>query len=88
MCECSQRGQRVQRVEGARVHGGDLVVVERQETHRAQAHEAAVAHTADPVTPQHTVHTHTDTHINGIVYYYRVKVPYIHIKKHKKTIQI
>lgn len=29
----SQRGQRVQCVEGSRVHGGDLVVVERQETH-------------------------------------------------------
>ncbi len=35
VCECvySQRRQRVQRVKGSRVHGGNLVVVERQETH-------------------------------------------------------
>ena len=32
-CVYSQRGQGVQRVEGSWVHGGDLVVVERQETH-------------------------------------------------------
>lgn len=33
VCVRSQRGQGVQRVECSGVHGGDLVVVERQETH-------------------------------------------------------
>lgn len=32
-CVHSQRGQGVQRVECSRAHGGDLVVVERQEAH-------------------------------------------------------
>jgi len=56
----------VQCVEGSGVHGGDLVVVERQETHGAQPHEAAVAHTADTVAPQHTAHTHRHTGRAGI----------------------
>lgn len=54
----SQCGQGMQCVEGSGVHGGDLVVIERQETYRAQAHKAAVTHTADAVTPQHTTHIH------------------------------
>lgn len=54
-----QCGERVQCVEGAGVHGGDLVVVERKESDRTQPHEAAVTHTADPVASQHTVHTNT-----------------------------
>lgn len=58
-CLYSQCGQRVQRVEGTGVHRGDLVVVERQQTYRAQPHKAAVAHTADPVTPQHATQTHS-----------------------------
>lgn len=62
----SQRGQRVQCVEGSRAHGGDLVVVEWQETHGAQAHEAAVAHTADVVTPQHAAHQDNGTVIFNI----------------------
>lgn len=56
-CLHSQCGQGVQRVEGSGVHGGNLVVIEWQQTHRTQPHEAAVAHTADAVAPQHATHT-------------------------------
>ena len=58
MCGASsQRGQRVQSVKRSGVDRGDLVVVERQEAHRAQPDKAAVAHAADPVAPQHAVDT-------------------------------
>lgn len=65
-CLYPQCGQGVQSVEGSRVHRGDLVVIERQEAHRAQPHEAAVTHTAESVTPQHTAHKNTQTHTGKI----------------------
>lgn len=49
----SQRGERMQRVEGAGCHGGDLVVIQREQAHRAQPCEAVISHTAHPVAPQH-----------------------------------
>lgn len=49
----SQRRERVQRVEGAGRHGGDLVVIQREQADRAQPCEAVIAHTAHPVAPQH-----------------------------------
>lgn len=67
-CFHSQCGQGVQRVEGSGVHGGDLVVVEGEETDRTQPNEAAVTHTADAITPEHTLYTQTHTrkhkHVN------------------------
>lgn len=48
-----QRRERMQRVEGAGCHSGDLVVIQRQQTDRAQPCEAVVSHTAHPVAPQH-----------------------------------
>ena len=62
VCVYSQCRERVQGVEGAQVHGGDLVVVEGEQTHGAQAYKATVTDTADTVTPQHPAHTHTHTH--------------------------
>lgn len=50
----------MQRSEGSRGDGGDPVVVEGQQTYRAQACESGVVHTAYLVTPQHPfVETHT-----------------------------
>ena len=46
-----QRGEGLQRVEGSRGDGGDLVVVEREEAHVAQAREAVVVDAADTVVP-------------------------------------
>lgn len=55
----------MQRVEGSGAHRGDLVVVEREEPHRTQPHEAAVTYTADTVTPEHAAHTQTQ--INKVI---------------------
>lgn len=52
--ECGlQRRERMQRVEGAGCHGGDLVVIQREQADRAQPCEAVISHTAHPVAPQH-----------------------------------
>lgn len=48
-----QCGERVQGIEGAGCHSGDLVVIEREQADRAQPREAVVAHTAHTVAPQH-----------------------------------
>lgn len=55
----SHGGQGVQGGEGSRGDAGDPVVVERQQTHRAQTRERAVVNAADLVAPQHSGNTHT-----------------------------
>lgn len=44
--------------EGSRGNAGDPVVVQRQETHRAQTCKCAVVNAADLVAPQHSGNTH------------------------------
>lgn len=46
-----QRGEGLERVEGSRGDGSDLVVVEREEATLAQACEAVVVDAADAVVP-------------------------------------
>lgn len=55
----SHGGQGVQGGEGSRGNAGDPVVVQRQQTHRAQTRERAVVYAADLVTPQHPGNTST-----------------------------
>lgn len=54
MCvEDSHCGERMQSVESSWGDCGDPVIVEGKQTHRAQAGEGGVIHTADLITPQH-----------------------------------
>lgn len=54
MCSrSSQRGEGLQCVEGSRGDGGELVVVQGQQSHVVEAGEAVVMDTADLVVPQH-----------------------------------
>ena len=48
-----QRGEGLEGVEGSRGDGGDLVVIEREETDAAQTREAVIVDAADAVVPQH-----------------------------------
>lgn len=48
-----QGGQRVQGVERPRRDGGDLIIVQRKQPHRAQAYEAIVANAAYAIASQH-----------------------------------
>ena len=43
--------------EGSRSDAGDPVVVQRQQTHRAQTRECTVVNAADLVAPQHSANT-------------------------------
>lgn len=56
--EHSHGGEGVQGGEGSRDDRGDSVIIERQQTYRAEAREGGVVHTGDLVAPQHPVGTH------------------------------
>lgn len=56
---CLHGGQGVQGGEGSRGDAGDLVVVQRQQAHGAQARERTVVDAGDLVAPQHSAKKQT-----------------------------
>lgn len=58
---CLHGGQGVQGGEGSRGDAGDLVVVQRQQAHGAQARERTVVDAGDLVASQHSAKTNTET---------------------------
>lgn len=65
MTEHSHGREGVQGGEGSWDDCGDAIIVERQQTHRAEACEGGVVHTGDLVAPQHPARTHTHMDARG-----------------------
>lgn len=65
MCVClrvSQCGEGLQGIKGSRSNGGQLVVIQREQTDVVQPRETVVVDATDLVVPQHPTEETHETH--------------------------